>query len=130
MSIDFIKSIYYELKSYFIPQRIKYRIKGNCNHCGQCCKQIRSYGLKNEKELKLMQMFLPWYKRFYISGKDSNGDLILSCKYLSENGLCSVYNKRPFVCRNYPAKTISFNAEMIDGCGFKVIKKEFKDYLK
>ncbi len=129
MSINFIKSIYYELKSYFVPQRIKYKIEGECKKCGECCRQIRAFGLKNEKELKFMQFIFPWYKRFFITGEDENGELILSCKHLSTEGLCTVYAKRPFVCRNYPLKTIRFNAEMPDGCGFKVIKKEFKDYL-
>ena len=50
-------------------------------------------------------------------------------EYLTENELCGVYNNRPNVCKNYPAKRINFNGEMIDGCGYKVIKKEFKDYL-
>ena len=129
MSIDFIKSVYYELISYLIPKKQRYEITGECLQCGECCRQIRSYGLKNENELKLMQFILPWYKRFYISGADSNGELILSCKYLNNDGKCGVYEKRPAVCRNYPAKTINFNAGMIDGCGYKVIKKEFKDYL-
>lgn len=129
MSMDFLKSLYYEFISYFVPQKLEYRIEGKCNKCGKCCKEIRSYGLKNEKELRLMQFFLPWYKRFFITGSDKDGNLVLSCKYLQENGLCSVYNKRPFLCRNYPQKSISFNGEMIDGCGFKVIKKDFKDYL-
>lgn len=129
MSIDLIKSIYYEFISYFIPQRIKYKVEGSCNKCGNCCREIRAYGLKNEKELKIMQLFLPWYKRFFITGKDENNDFILSCKYLSKDGSCSVYAKRPLVCRNYPRKTILFNAEMPEGCGFKIVKKEFKDYL-
>ncbi len=130
MSIDFIKSIYYELISYFVIEKINYKIEGSCNKCGKCCKEIRAYGLKNEKELKIMQFFLPLYKRFYIKNKDDNGNIVLSCIYLDENGLCMVYDKRPKLCRNYPAKSIGFNAEMIDGCGFKVIKKQFKDYLK
>ena len=129
MSIDFIKSLYYEILSYFIPQKIEYKVIGECKKCGKCCKEIRSYGLKNEKELKILQFFLPHYKRFYISNTDANNNLVLSCKYILDNGLCSVYKKRPNICRNYPAKSISFNAEMIEDCGFKVQKKSFKDYL-
>lgn len=129
MSIDFIKSLYYELISYFIPQKIKYKVEGECLKCGKCCKEIRAYGMKNEKDLKIMQFFLPHYKRFFITGTDKNGDIILSCKYLNIDGLCTVYNKRPNLCKKYPAKTIYFNGEMIDGCGYKVTKKEFKDYL-
>lgn len=129
MSIDFIKSLYYEFLSYFIPQKVKYKVEGECLKCGKCCKEIRSLGMKNEKDLKLMQFFLPHYRRFFILRTEINGELVLSCKYLDKNGLCSVYNKRPSVCKNYPSKNINFNGEMIDGCGFTVIKKEFKDYL-
>jgi len=129
MSMDFIKSIYYEFLSYFVPKKIKYKIEGECNQCGKCCKQIRSYGLKNEKEFAIMQKIFPHYKRFFITGKDKNGEYILSCKYLSKDNKCSVYNKRPLVCRNYPRKYVYFNAELIEGCGYRVVKKEFKDYL-
>ena len=66
MSMDFLKSLYFELLSYFIPQKISYRIEGKCNKCGECCRQIRCYGLKNEKDLKLMQFFFPSYKHLYI----------------------------------------------------------------
>ena len=129
MSIDFIKSLYYEFLSYFIPKKVKYKVEGECLKCGKCCKEIRAYGMKSEKDLKIMQFFLPHYRRFFISKIDDKGDVVLSCKYLTENGLCSVYNKRPSVCKNYPAKSINFNGEMIDSCGYKVIKKQFKDYL-
>ncbi len=129
MSIDLIKSLYYEFISYFVSEKIKYKIEGSCKKCGKCCREIRSYGLKNGKELKIMQFFLPHYRRFYILRTDENNNIILSCKYLNDDGLCSVYEKRPSVCKNYPLKEIPFNAEMIEGCGYKVIKKEFKDYL-
>lgn len=129
MSIDFIKSAYYEFLSYFIPQRIKYKVEGSCNKCGNCCRQIRAFGLKSESELKFMQIIFPAYKRFFITGKDENNEFILCCKYINQDGSCSVYNKRPSLCRNYPAKYIFFNAEMPEGCGYRIIKKEFKDYL-
>ena len=129
MSIDFIKSIYYETLSYFIPQKIKYEIKGNCIKCGKCCKEIRAYGMKNEKDLKIMQFFIPWYKMFYIIKTDENNNIVLGCKKQNKDGTCSIHKFRPFVCRNYPLKQIFHNTEMIDGCGFKIIKKQFKDYL-
>lgn len=129
MSIDLIKSIYFEILSYFIPEKIKYRVEGKCNKCGNCCREIRADGLKNEKELKFMQFIFPHYKRFFIIKKDDNNNIVLSCKYLNNNGECSVYDKRPKLCRDYPKESISFNLEMPEGCGYKVIKKEFKDYL-
>jgi len=129
MSIDFIKSVYYEILSYFVPVRQKYKIEGKCLQCGKCCREIRAYGLKNNNELRLMKLFLPWYHRFFITGKDTDGNLVLSCKYLNPNGKCNVYSLRPLVCRNYPKKYIHFRGEMPDGCGYKVLKKDFKDYL-
>lgn len=129
MSIDFLKTCYYEFLSYFIPKKVKYRVEGECIKCGNCCRQIRAYGLKNEKELKLISFFIPLYKNFYITGYDENGDLILSCKHIQDNNLCAIYNKRPLFCKNFPAKIIDKNVETIDGCGFKVIKKKFSDYL-
>ena len=129
MSMDLLKSLYFELLSYFIPQKITYKIEGNCNQCGECCRQIRCYGLKNEKELKIMQLFFPSYKNLFIKDKDENGELILSCKHLNKNNFCNIYSKRPLFCRLYPRKKINQNLKMIDNCGYKIIKKEFKDYL-
>ena len=128
MSMDFLKSLYFEIASYLVPQKVKYRIEGQCRKCGECCRQIRSRELHNEKELKFMQFIFPHYKRFFITGTDNEGNLILSCKYLQDNGLCGVYDKRPGLCRNYPEKYISYYAEMPNGCGFKNIKKDFKDF--
>lgn len=129
MSIDFIKSVYYEFLSYFIPQKQSYNITGKCNQCGKCCREIRSFGMKNEKDLKLMQMIFPWYKNFYIYKYSKENEIILSCKHLNEENKCSIYFFRPLLCRNYPKKKINLNCELIEGCGYKIIKKQFKDYL-
>ncbi|MCD7878493.1 MAG: YkgJ family cysteine cluster protein [Candidatus Gastranaerophilales bacterium] len=129
MSIDLIKSLYYEVLSYFVPEKTKYRIEGVCNKCGNCCREIRCIGLKNQKELKIMQFFFPLYRNFYITGSDEKGNLILCCKNLDENSLCTIYKKRPLFCRRYPLKTLNFYPELINGCSYKVIKKDFKDYL-
>jgi len=85
--------------------------------------------MKNEKDLKIMQFFFPWYNLFYILKKDENNNLVLGCKKQNEDGSCKIYKFRPFVCRNYPKKRIFYNAEMINGCGYEVIKKKFKEYL-
>lgn len=130
MSIDFLKSLYFEFLSFFVPQRVTYKIKGECLKCGQCCRNIRSYGLKSEFEFKIMQFFIPAYRSFFITGKDEHNNFILSCTHLTINNLCDCYSKRPQVCKNYPAKSIKQNLDLIDGCGFKIFKKSFNDFLK
>lgn len=129
MVIKFLKSLYYEFKSYFVPEKIKYEIKGSCKKCGKCCNYMYSFDTYTEKEFKIMQFIYPAYKRFYIKGQDEFGNLIFACKYVQGDGLCSVYDKRLRMCKRYPVRFISVPASMHEGCGFSVCKKSFQDYL-
>lgn len=126
---DFIKSCWWEFLSYFVTQKQTYEIKGECKKCGKCCDTIYSAYTYSEKEFKFMQFIFPSYKRFYMKGKDEFGNIVFGCKYLNKNGLCEVYEKRPLMCRNYPAKKLAKYGQMPDGCGYKIIKKDFKNYL-
>lgn len=81
-------------------------------------------------DFKIMQFLFPQYRRFYIRGKDEEGNLIFACKYVTDEGLCSVYDKRLKMCRNYPAKKISYQGKLHEGCGYKVEDKSFQSYLK
>jgi len=118
-----------EIRSYFVPEQMKYEITGKCLKCGKCCNHMYSYDTYTEKEFKIMQFLFPTYKRFYIKGKDREGNLIFACKLVTKDGLCSVYKKRPKMCRKYPAKRILYPAGMHKGCGYKVNIKTFEDYL-
>lgn len=126
---DFIKSCWWEFLSYFVPQKTDYEITGECSKCGKCCETIYSAYMYSEKEFKFMQFIFPSYRRFFIKGKDELGNFVFGCKYLRKDGLCSVYDKRPLMCRNYPAKKLAVFADMPDGCGYKIIRKNFKDFL-
>lgn len=128
--LDFIVSFINEIRSYFVPERLTYKVVGECKKCGKCCNHMYSYDEYTEKEFKFMQLLFPAYRRFYIKGRDGDGKLIFACKLVSPEGLCTVYNKRLAMCRRYPAKQIRFYTKMPEGCGYTVIKKDFKDYLK
>lgn len=132
--INLIFNIINEIKSHFVPEKVKYDIVGECKKCGKCCNYIYSFDTCNEQEFKFMQILYPVYKRFYIKDKDEKGNLpeshlIFACKYVSKDGLCTVYNKRPKMCKRYPNKKILHNAKMHEGCGYSVVKKTFEDYL-
>ena len=129
MVIDLLKSIYWEICSYFVPEKIGYEITGECKKCGKCCNYMYSFDTYTEKEFKFMQFLFPAYKRFYIKGKDKDGNFIFACKYVTPEGLCSVYEKRLAMCKRYPAPRIFYPADMHEGCGYTVHKKYFKDYL-
>lgn len=127
--IDFIMVIINEIRSYFVPERIKYEITGSCKKCGKCCNYMYSYDTYTEKEFRIMQFIFPAYKRFYIKGKDEEGNLIFACKLVTKDGLCSDYKHRLPMCRKYPAKRIFYPAKLHEGCGYKVNIKTFEDYL-
>ncbi len=129
MILDIVKSLYYELISYFVPEKMEYEITGSCKQCGKCCNYMYSFDTYTEKEFEFMQFLFPAYKRFYIKGKDEDGNFIFACKYVTEEGLCSVYSKRLAMCKRYPVPKLKYPAQMHEGCGFKVCKKSFKDYL-
>lgn len=119
-----------EFRSYFVPEKVTYEVTGECKKCGKCCNYMYSFDTYTEEEFKFMQILFPSYKRFYIKGKDEEGNFIFACKYVTEEGLCSVYNKRLKMCKVYPHKKILYPAKLHEGCGYNVIKKSFDDYLK
>ena len=127
---DFLKSLYYEFLSEFVPEKLSYEITGECKKCGKCCNYMYSYDTYSEKEFKIMQMIFPKYKRFYIKGRDEFGNLIFACKLVTPEGLCSDYKNRLKMCKKYPLKRISYPAKLHDGCGYKVNIKSFDEYLK
>ncbi|MGN0030715.1 MAG: YkgJ family cysteine cluster protein [Candidatus Gastranaerophilaceae bacterium] len=128
--LDFLKSIFYEFLSEFVPEHLTYKITGECKKCGKCCNYMYSFDTYTEKEFKIMQTLFPTYKRFYIKGRDEYGNLIFACKLVTPEGLCSDYKHRPRMCRKYPAKKINYPGQLHEGCGYTVHIKKFDDYLK
>ncbi len=127
--LEFFENIKNEFLSYFVPEKVEYKIEGECKKCGKCCNYMYSFDTYTEKEFKFMQFLFPSYRRFYIKGKDEDGNLIFACKYVTKEGLCSVYEKRLPMCKKYPAKKIYFSGKLHYGCGYKIIKKSFDDYM-
>ena len=128
--IKLLKSLYWEFLSYFVPQKMSYEITGECKKCGKCCNYMYSVDTYTEDEFKIMQFLFPAYKRFYIKGKDEEGNLIFACKLVTPEGLCSDYKNRLRMCKKYPVKRIHYPARLHDGCGYTVNIKKFDDYLK
>ena len=127
--IDFIQILINEFLSDFVPERVSYEITGECKKCGKCCNYMYSVDTYTEKEFKIMQFLFPAYRRFYIKGKDEQGNLVFACKLITKEGLCSDYKHRPRMCRKYPAKRIFYPGKLHEGCGYKVNIKTFNDYL-
>lgn len=128
--LEILENIKNEFLSYFVPEKVEYEIHGECRKCGKCCRYMYSFDTYTEKEFKFMQFLFPSCRRFYIKGKDDKGNLIFACKYVTDNGLCSVYEKRLPMCKKYPSKKVFYPAKLHEGCGYKIVKKSFNDYLQ
>ena len=130
--IDFIQVIINEFLSNFVPERVSYEITGECKKCGKCCNYMYSVDTYTEKEFKIMQFLFPSYRRFYIKGKDEEGNFVFACKLVTPEGLCSDYKNRPRMCRNYPVKKIFYPATLINSLigfsNFLILSLEFSIY--
>lgn len=115
----------------------KYKLKGGCNRCGACCRNILFYigdkSIKTEAEFNRLKSWKRSYHHFSIEGKDPDGNLLFRCKSLTNDNKCSVYFFRSLACRAYPALNKKFfapNAAPLETCGFYTEpEKPFKSYL-
>jgi Fe-S-cluster containining protein len=124
------QSILYEFWSYFVPQKVRYKIEGKCLKCGRCCRYMYSRDTYTEREFKIMQLIYPAYRRFKIISMDEENNLIFSCRLIDKNGLCRDYEHRLKMCREYPKKFIRHNAKLHEGCGYSVKpEKSFDQFI-
>lgn len=116
------------------PQRL-------CNKCGKCCRTVATRNTyaelielseKGDKDAKdFLDLFLPYSS--LEAAKKATPDIVeniinkldeeevkkitfYKCKHLSSNNLCKIYQKRPDLCRNFPATPWTV---LPPGCGFE-----------
>lgn len=112
----------------------KYKLCGSCKKCGRCCREI-TFRLNNnlittQEEFETIQKQNPFYKNFFVSGKDTSGTLLFTCKYLSWENTCQIYITRPKMCRNYPRKKGTSKPETFPECGYYFkLDKPFNKFI-
>lgn len=134
-----IKNLFLYLKFYYFKLfTSKYRIKGKCNHCGACCKNIvfmiEDNYVTTEEQFEKLKEFDKKYYHFEISGKNDKGAILFRCKSLNNNNKCRDYFFRSVYCREYPQITEKIRLggfETFDTCGYEIAPdKQFIEYLK
>ena len=130
--VKYIKNIYYEVKSNFVLEKIKYNLEGECSRCGDCCRFMYSLDTYTEEEFELFTKIYPEYKRFKVIGKDENGHLILACKLIDEYNLCPDYKNRLAMCKDYPnPDKIRSGGRLYSRCTYRLVpEKSFENYLE
>jgi Fe-S-cluster containining protein len=127
-----IRIMLYELFPNLVLEKAKYRLEGECCKCGDCCRYIICAEPFSIEDFKLTAFFFPKYKRFKIIGEDDQGNIILACSLIGEDGLCPDYKDRPLLCRAYPnPKKIYSGGKLYKRCTYRLLpKKPFESYIK
>lgn len=120
-----LDGLFTKLSRLFIKKR--YRITGKCKKRGVCCNNIAIYlsdGFWKTPHLK--SLAIKWYTfvyNFELLGEEKELMVIkFRCKYLKNNA-CSIYNRRPFICRNYPEPGFFDRPVFLPGCGYSAISE-------
>ncbi len=106
----------------------------NCEGCDRCCRHVAIELDKPEDEEDYDQI------RWFLSHKDVwifidhddswNIQFNTPCEKLSADGKCTIYEKRPILCRDYSTENCEKHGE---GDSFKLLWRtleEFEEWLK
>lgn len=119
-------------------QSSKYKRKGKCKKCGNCCRNILLYvedePIKTKEQFEKVKEWDKHFRNFLISGKGEKGELLFTCREIDENNRCRMYFFRGLGCRIYPhpdTKFLTNGGKPLDGCGYYFeTDRKFKSYLK
>lgn len=108
-------------------------VRGECRLCGNCCRAINLEGpegwIKSEKYFNKLLEKNSEFGRFSVLKRDSSGYLVFYCNKLGKDNLCTDYENRPSVCRDFPKKELSFcGGGLPTGCGYRF--EEIKSFKK
>ena len=111
------------------PFKKQYQIQGACKKRGVCCKNIAIYLSNGFWEYPLLKAIAKgWYLfvyNFSFKGQEPDHKIILfKCNYLTKEGTCGIYKRRPFICRNFPEVRFFQKPILLPGCGYKVKSKK------
>lgn len=70
-----------------------YTARGSCVGCGECCSRILPITIVEKIVLKELAS--------HIEPRPAEGDIDLTCPFLSEENTCRIYDKRPYICRTF-----------------------------
>lgn len=108
--------------------------KNQCSGCGaECCKYM-SIEIDPPEELEDFED-IKWYAahknvRVYVDEDyEWHVEFATPCQYLGENDLCTIYSKRPKICREYDQGECTFHNEYNEKFNFKNLE-EVERYIE
>ena len=109
-------------------------IGGACAHSGNCCRHLMIYEkgkpINTEPAFKAKCKETPSYSRFIPQLNDDSSINSFLCRCLKQNNTCNDYENRPLICHRYPFSHFILFDQILDGCGYKVCKKDFQPKIR
>lgn len=96
----------YDVDELFHTQHEQVFTEIDCLHCANCCKTTPA--LVDNEDINRISKHLHISVQQFIDNyvtKDEDGDIILNktpCTFLNTDNTCSIYEVRPFACKDYP----------------------------
>jgi Fe-S-cluster containining protein len=102
-------------------------ISGACLKCGQCCKLLAMHVPSFVAQREYLRNMVKWYYEenfgMIYEALDDEVWMVFSCPNL-KNNLCSIYNRRPRICRQYPFENSFLKPDIASYCGFSHSRNE------
>ena len=122
---DKIEKVYHSFNKFFASKILgkKYIRVGKCKSCGRCCQEIyvrhSSTIIKDKEQFEQLKPQHFFYSYLKIVGETETG-LVFECTKLDkEKGICTAYNRRALICRQYPLEEIfTLGGIISDDCGY------------
>ncbi len=110
----------------FVKEHIlksRYKLKGGCLKCGQCCRQIYLKATRPQVTsplfAKLSVKWIEWLFDFELKQIDTADNyFVFGCKNIRPDGKCGNYFWRPNICRNYPLLDYFKEPVFLPRCGY------------
>jgi hypothetical protein len=130
---NFLRTIYFFLRPVvlvsFILSKIErlatppsWPITGRCLKCGQCCKLLAMHVPPFVTNREYLRNMVQWYyeENFGMIYETITDEIwmVFSCPNLKDN-LCSIYSRRPRICRQYPSEDSIIKPDIGSSCGFR-----------
>jgi hypothetical protein len=101
-----------------------WQIGGRCKKCGRCCELLAMSMPTFAAKWSFLKQVVCWYYQenygMVFEGSPEEGRLLFRCTSLDGNRLCTIYKRRPRICREYPSPLNRDQPDIRSDCGFKV----------